>query len=309
MRKISIYITSLLVTASLAGCMFTGVESTQKVSDKEVARTIGELERRQPTMSLQPYLDSVPAWQVGKQFFVTDDNVRLIFANVANDTTHLAGQWMTYCGAEAGSLLDNRDVLNLKFMAQNGMTYVYRTNKTKDEFTSKFSVPLLIDMDMVNDMDRQLRGREVWIKTPIWYDLETEDMLRGRQFIRVHIDAVEPGNKVLPLRVKFTAVDKNQQAFLWMSDPSATLHNRDFDSLFALRDVHENYPDISDATWALIVNGDLVVGMNKDECRLAMGAPKRITQLPNQSGLREYWYYDGGAYLFFVDGLLNQFRK
>ncbi len=298
---------SLLV--SMAGCMFTGVESTQRVSEKEVQRTMGELERRQPTMTLQPFLDSVPAWQQGKQFFVTDNQLRLVMFTTAPDTVQLAGQLITYDGYDQGSVLDNRDALNLRFRDRDGKTYVYRTGKTIDQFSAKYSVPLLIDMDMVADVDRQLRNKEVWIKTPIWYDLGTEEMQRGRQFIRVRIDAVEPGNKVLPLKVKFTALDSGERAFLWMSDPNATMHNRDFDSLFSLRDLHENYPEISDATWQLIVRGELVEGMNKEECRLAMGAPKRINQLPNQAGLREYWYYDGGKYLFFVDGLLSQFRK
>ena len=293
----------------MAGCMFTGVESTQRVSEKEVQRTMGELERRQPTMTLQPFLDSVPAWQQGKQFFVTDNQLRLVMFTTAPDTVQLAGQLITYDGYDQGSVLDNRDALNLRFRDREGNTYVYRTGKTIDQFSAKYSVPLLIDMDMVADVDRQLRNKEVWIKTPIWYDLGTEEMQRGRQFIRVRIDAVEPGNKVLPLKVKFTALDSGERAFLWMSDPNATMHNRDFDSLFSLRDLHENYPEISDATWQLIVRGELVEGMNKEECRLSMGAPKRINQLPNQAGLREYWYYDGGKYLFFVDGLLSQFRK
>ncbi len=309
MRKFFAKFTMISLLVSMAGCMFTGVESTQRVSEKEVQRTMGELERRQPTMTLQPFLDSVPAWQQGKQFFVTDNQLRLVMFTTAPDTVQLAGQLITYDGYDQGSVLDNRDALNLRFRDRDGKTYVYRTGKTIDQFSAKYSVPLLIDMDMVADVDRQLRNKEVWIKTPIWYDLGTEEMQRGRQFIRVRIDAVEPGNKVLPLKVKFTALDSGERAFLWMSDPNATMHNRDFDSLFSLRDLHENYPEISDATWQLIVRGELVEGMNKEECRLSMGAPKRINQLPNQAGLREYWYYDGGKYLFFVDGLLSQFRK
>lgn len=309
MRKFFAKFTMISLLVSMAGCMFTGVESTQRVSEKEVQRTMGELERRQPTMTLQPFLDSVPAWQQGKQFFVTDNQLRLVMFTTAPDTVQLAGQLITYDGYDQGSVLDNRDALNLRFRDRDGKTYVYRTGKTIDQFSAKYSVPLLIDMDMVADVDRQLRNKEVWIKTPIWYDLGTEEMQRGRQFIRVRIDAVEPGNKVLPLKVKFTALDSGERAFLWMSDPNATMHNRDFDSLFSLRDLHENYPEISDATWQLIVRGELVEGMNKEECRLAMGAPKRINQLPNQAGLREYWYYDGGKYLSFVDGLLSQFRK
>ena len=309
MRKFFAKFTMISLLVSMAGCMFTGVESTQRVSEKEVQRTMGELERRQPTMTLQPFLDSVPAWQQGKQFFVTDNQLRLVMFTTAPDTVQLAGQLITYDGYDQGSVLDNRDALNLRFRDRDGKTYVYRTGKTIDQFSAKYSVPLLIDMDMVADVDRQLRNKEVWIKTPIWYDLGTEEMQRGRHFIRVRIDAVEPGNKVLPLKVKFTALDSGERAFLWMSDPNATMHNRDFDSLFSLRDLHENYPEISDATWQLIVRGELVEGMNKEECRLSMGAPKRINQLPNQAGLREYWYYDGGKYLFFVDGLLSQFRK
>ena len=70
MRKFFAKFTMISLLVSMAGCMFTGVESTQRVSEKEVQRTMGELERRQPTMTLQPFLDSVPAWQQGKQFFV-----------------------------------------------------------------------------------------------------------------------------------------------------------------------------------------------------------------------------------------------
>ena len=49
--------------------------------------------------------------------------------------------------------------------------------------------------------------------------------------------------------------------------------------------------------------------MTKEECRLSIGSPKRINENPDQGGMREYWYYDGGSYLYFVDGLLSQFRK
>lgn len=308
MRKEVLFMAFVLMQL-MSGCMFTGVESTKQVTDKEVAKTIGELERRQPTMTVQPFRDSVPAWRIGKEFYVTDNQVKLIMAGADNDTAALAGTILRYDGYEAGSVLDNTAALNLKFIAATtGKTYVYRTGKTREQFTASFIVPLLIDMDMVKDVDRQLRGSEVYIKTPLWYDLNDESLRRARQFVKVRIDAVEPGNKVLPLRVRFTTLDKGEQAFVWMSDPNATMHNRDFDSLFSLRDIHENYPDINQETWKRIVLGQVAVGMTKEECRLAIGSPKSISRLPDQSGLREYWYYDGGSYLFFVDGLLNQFK-
>ena len=40
-----------------------------------------------------------------------------------------------------------------------------------------------------------------------------------------------------------------------------------------------------------------------------MGAPKTINRLPEQGGMREYWYYDGGVYLYFEDGLLKTKRR
>lgn len=298
-----------LISSLCTGCFFTGVESTQKVSEKEVSRALSELERKQPSLTLTTYNDSVPSWRPGKRFFVTDNQVRLIFNNITTDSISLAGTCLVYDGFESGSVLDNRETLNLKFLTQDGKTLIFRTGKTLEQFSSTFSIPLLIDMDMVEDANRQLQGKEVYIKTSIWYDPESGEMKRGRQFVKVKIERVEPGNKVLPLRVSFQAIDSGESAFLWMSSPSALMHNRDFDSMFSLRDIHDSYPDISASTWQLITNGNVAVGMNKEECRLALGAPKRISRLPDQTGLREYWYYDGGSYLFFVDGLLNQFRK
>ena len=76
-----------------------------------------------------------------------------------------------------------------------------------------------------------------------------------------------------------------------------------------MNDPHLLYPTITDKNWELITLSRVVEGMTKEECRLALGSPKRINQNPDQSGMREYWYYDGGSYLYFVDGLLSQFRR
>ena len=115
--------------------------------------------------------------------------------------------------------------------------------------------------------------------------------------------------KVLPLKVLFTAKDNGDKACLWMTDGNTLMQGRDFDALFSLRDIRRSYSSISDANWRRIVNGQVAEGMTKEECRLAKGAPKSIRQLPDQRGLREYWLYDGGAYLYFVDGILTNNRK
>ena len=96
---------------------------------------------------------------------------------------------------------------------------------------------------------------------------------------------------------------------VWMSDKSSTMYGRDFDALFTSSDPHLSYPIISDETWELITRGQLKEGMTKVECRLSIGSPKSIREKPDQGGMREYWYYDGASYLYFVDGLLSQYRR
>ena len=120
------------------------------------------------------------------------------------------------------------------------------------------------------------------------------------------ITAVTAGNDVYPLMVAFRDGDK--EAMLWMTTDNTPISGHHFDDLFSMTDVRKQYSKISDENWQRIVAGKVAEGMNKEECRLAMGSPKNLTQLPDQSGLREYWYYDGGRYLFFVDGLLKEFR-
>ncbi|MBQ0121738.1 MAG: hypothetical protein KBT13_11575, partial [Bacteroidales bacterium] len=295
----------------LVSSCFTGVENTPKITDKDVSRTINELERRQPTMTLTTYRDSLPSWRQGKRFYVTDDNVKLIFTQVAGDnmdSVKLVGRILSYKGYDTSLGLDGRDVVDIH-LADGSDEYVYHTGKTEGEFLSTFSIPLLIDMDVVEHVSRQLEGKEVYIKTPIWYNIDGEYMIHGRQYIKVHIDEVLPGNKVLPLRVLFTASDNKEKAFVWMSAGQNAINNRDYDSMFSSKDLHDSYPEISGSHWEMIKKGEVETGMTKEECRLAKGAPKKISRMPDQTAVREFWYYDGGSYLQFVDGLLKNFRK
>lgn len=300
---------ALAMALFLTDC-FTGVESTPTITDKDVSRTISELERRQPSVSLKPYCDSIPSWKQGKRFYVTDNQVKMLFRHSQDinvDSVSLAGQYMTYEGYDTSIGYDNRDIVTVNLSCQ-GVTYTYNTGKEISELTPAFSIPLLVDMDMVDNTACQIEGKDTYIKTPVWYDIETGNMITGRHFIKVHIDKVEPGNKVLPLKVVFSASDNGQRAFVWMSASRAAINNRDYDSLFSIKNPRDNYPDVSATNWDLIVHGKVTLGMTKDECRLALGAPKSISRQPNQSEVREYWYYDGGGFLQFVDGLLRDYR-
>lgn len=312
-QRITFAVLLTLMACALSGCFFTGVENTGNISDKEIQRAMTDLERRQPTSSIKlSHADSVPVWRSGKRFYVTDDQLRYILtpANVnVIDTASLEGRELAFTHYDTqGDGLDLRNTVNLHFTL-DGVEYIYRTSKMLGDFTAAYSVPLLIDIDMVDDMAAQLVGREMYVKTPIWYNVDNGTMFKGRQYILVHIDSVKPGNKVLPLCVEFTARDNGQKAMVWMSSPLAVMHNRDFDSLFSLIDLHTLYPHIDATTWNRIINSEVAENMTKEACRLALGMPKQVNQVPDPSGMREYWYYDDGRFLQFVDGLLKSYRK
>lgn len=319
MRHISLGIRSFLVISawmclSLMSCG-TGIEVTEHVTDKDVQRVLEKDTGHQPEVALRVYQDSLPAWKPGKRFWVTDDQVNQMLMRADGydkDTLHLAGHILEYSRCVASGLALEQDSSKVDILFHDvatGLPVIYRYGKAIEESHGGFSLPMLIDLDMVSHVAEQLVGNEYYIRTPIWYDRQSEQMMDGRHFIKVRIDSVLQGNTVLPLRVLFTTTDTHEQAMVWMNNNASTMHGRDFDALFSDTDPRAAHPSITDENWQRITRGIVVEGMTKEECRLALGSPKRINPRPDQSGMREYWYYDGGAYLFFVDGLLSQFRK
>ena len=292
----------------------TGIETSRQVTDRDVRRVMEQGGNDSSPQTLEAYIDSLPAWKQGKRFWVTDNKVSemLQTSDVCNpDTLHLVNHVLCYSGCVKNDLnMGDKSKVDILFQDEaTGQNLVYRYGRAVETSRAGFSLPLLIDLDMVDHVARQVVGKDFYIKTSIWYDRLNEQMMDGRHFIKVHIDSVLPGNSVLPLRVLFTTADTQERAMVWMSDNPFTMLGRDFDALFTGVDPHLSHPDISDANWDLITRSQVVEGMTKEECRLSLGSPKRINENPDQAGLREYWYYDGGAFLFFVDGLLNQFRK
>lgn len=292
----------------------TGIEVTEHVTNKDVRRAIEQVDSHQTIITLEAYQDSLPAWEIGKRFWVTDNQVTQLLAHQEGydkDTLSLAGHVVNYVGHHTGGLYndDNRYIFIDFLDSLNNLTYSCRAGRAADAFRRGFSIPMLIDLDMVEHYARQVVGKDYYIRTSIWYERKTEKMIDGRHFIKVHIDSVLPGNAVLPMRVLFTTADSHEQAMVWMSDQTSTMQGRSFDAMFVSSDPHLAYPAITDVNWERITRSQVVEGMTKEECRLALGTPKRINEVPDQAGMREYWYYDGGSYLFFVDGLLRQFRK
>ena len=295
---------------SLEGC-FTGVESTKAITQKDVERAYSG-NAGKTTQTIEIKLDTFPDWNMGKRFFVTDNNIRYIFSPSPQfnaDTLTLEGKEISYDGYTIGISIDGRPVVNLHF--KYGTTGLqYNTNRTMDDITrrhsSRLEVPFLVDLDEVERLKDVLRGKSLYIKTSIWYDSNGE-MTWGRKYVKVNITDVLPGDKVFPFRIEFN--DAGRTAYVFMSYRDNYLQ-RSFDNLFSDTDLRQLYPAISDENWQRIINGQIATYMTKEECRLSIGPPDNLERVPTYNGVREYWYYSNGTYLIFdEEGLLTTFRR
>lgn len=308
---------SILLPASLAiflsGC-FTGVEGTKAITQKDVNKALESNNTIVNDGGMSIYKID-PAgfkdWEIGKIFYVTDDNVKLLFNDMAidKDTISLKGRYLTYKGYSTDMSIDGKETVNIAFADDRHHKYTYSTNKAIGDIEksgSSYSVPYLVDMDNVLKLRTMLTGKELYVRTSIWYDA-AGNMMKGRKFVKVTIKDVLPGSKYFPYMIKFS--DGATQAYLYVSSEQSSIQNRSLSDLFSIANPHDKYPSITDEKWAIIIVGDLALDMTKDECRLSLGAPKTIERIPTYDGLKEYWTYDNGTYLIFEDGLLRKYRK
>ena len=108
----------VLATALVTVSCGTGIEVTERVTDKDVRKVINQVDNRPQSRTLEAFIDSVPAWKTGKRFWVADNQARLLFANSSDydiDTLQLAGRVLTYAGYDTGGIYDNRNTVNLRF--------------------------------------------------------------------------------------------------------------------------------------------------------------------------------------------------
>lgn len=297
----------------LTAC-FTGVESTKAITKKDVKRAYentGESVDADRNKMYAVTQAGFAEWEPGKLFFVTDDNVKLLFAPGAAGTADVSLQegYLCYRGYSTDTSIDGKECVVITFTDTAGHKYLLPTNKTLDELTQPsmpYSIPFLIDMDEILQLRSMLCGKELFVKSPLWYNAQGTP-IKGRKFVKVTIKDVLPGNKIFPYKVRFA--DGANEAYLFMSSAQSSVQNRSYTDLFSDTDVHLRYPEITDENWAYIIRGDVAVGMTKDECRLSLGAPKNLDRRPTYNGLLEYWSYDNGVYLIFEDGLLQRYRK
>lgn len=286
----------------LTGC-FTGVESTPKITAREVERR--HAVETPEMIYASPLAVEPPArWQAGKLFYVTDGKISYALTPYDISVNLHNGDLLTYQGHEPVKSMTEIDDTDFIFTTAAGDTLRYRVEAPYDEIAGRASldVPFTIEMSLVEAASRLLSGNDYYITTSLWFN-DNGDNINGRQLVKVHIDSVTPGNTNYLLAVHFTD-GRGTSSRVYMSTGNGARSTRNFDTLFTLTDPREKYRYITDAIWDYITRRAVCKEMTREECRLAVGNPVEVYR----GHYIERWNYDNGRYLIFDDDHLQEFR-
>ena len=304
LRPLLLRAAAVLITGTAATGCFTGVESTPKITDADVRR-----ETTPPTPD-ETYLHDVryaprAQWQEGRPFVVTDAKISRALVPDAYGQRQLAeGDTLRYEGLTPGRSLASELVSDLRFIDTGGNGFTFRVDVEPDSLLQRVvKVPFAIDCDIVDQTSAKLLGKRFYIVTSARRD-SAGTIWRARKFVPVTVDEVAVGTAVNPVRVRI--VDEgNPPAYLFINPEARSGRSAgSFASMLSLTNPRDRYPLITDAVWENITNNRVSVGMTRQECKLALGAPAEVIQRPGYGYLYEAWRYDNGTYLMFEDGLL-----
>lgn len=313
-----------IALVSLQSC-FTGVESTPKISlsdvRKQQAATVTDEQRFLAGLAPTP-----PAkWRPGHRLRVDDAKIGLALTSASASADSLPGRDLVFDSFSPAVSLTGTDATEISFhadLAGGRAEYFYRVSVDMSELDTleAIHVPFTVDMDLVARVDSMMRGRRLYVRTPMWYRADGDrSAVAGLRHVPVVVDSVVAGDSNYPLGVVFTLVDADQARLIEPSGEECTrmvfmtvgksrAATRNFELLFSFRDPREIYPGIKDDVWQLIVRSRVKEGMTREECRLALGAPTTLRRIPTYGGMREQWQYSDGVYLYFDDGFLTRYR-
>lgn len=297
--KLSAFLPTLLLTS----CLFTGIESTPRITESDVKRqdaaTTTEEERFFDGIATEP----IAEWAAGKRFVVTSDRINLITRT--SGVRLAAGDTIAFSRLTSVTGITGNAALDVELTTSRGDTIVYRAN---DAAASE--MPFVADLDVVAAARERLLGRRLYIITSLWRD-SADTPVKGRKFVPVKITAVEAGTADYPVRVDFIETDGDTPAkgSAFITPRSDSRGSRTFAAQFMLRNPREMYPAVNPDHWAAISDGKVARGMTRLECRLALGAPADLDRLPGYSAMHERWVYDNGISLIFEDGILVDYRR
>lgn len=309
-RQHRIIICAALLAALLSSC-FTGIESTPRISAGDV-RKRDAADRTPEQLFLADIMPEKPsAWREGKRFYVADDKISIIFLPGDSESDSLSGHDLIFKRFDEVPSVTGNGATILTFSASDRRgEFQYRINTPVADLLKRdrLEVPFTIERSVVERVDSAMRLHTFYITTPKWFDAVDNKDAVGRRHIPVTVTRVEPGTYIYPLRVYFTTAAADKEYWIPMTIGNDRAATRNFHALFNFNDPRKRYPQITDATWELIISSRVAAGMTRDECRLALGAPNSYRTIPVYNAIVEQWNYDDGLYLIFEDGILTRYR-
>lgn len=285
------------------GCS-TGIERTKPIT---LSRNDIKLLKPSAETILMDSISAIPLgkWEVGRKFLVADDKVALVF--LPGEYVPHKNMILEFSGIELkNNPAGEKEVVVV--LRSGKEEYRYDSGMTSEKALASLSaIPMLIDLDTVEQASRLLCGRSVWTRSRLWYDMEG-NKIAGKKYVPVSILAIQPGDIVFPLKVLISDSDGKEFYFL-MNTNDDGVESRSFANIFSLSDPREQYKSISPENWALICAGKIRTGMTKDECKLSLGNPSEVDSGHDWSQTIDFWKYSDGTFLRFQDGLLIDYRK
>lgn len=297
----------LMLPLFLLSSCFTGVESTKKItlSKKDLAY-IASTEEENYLNDIK--IPNISQWVKGKKFEVADDKINIILEH-APEAVLKAGDIIDFVDIEERLSADGNKALAISF-EKNGNIFKYPVEKIDrtdlDKLTSG-DLPLLIELDIVDQIKTKLQGKTLWTRNNLWYDRNL-NVFKGNKFVPVRITDVYPGNSFFPIKIEFED-PQSRVSYLLMNITYNTKETRPFAKLFLLNDPRKDYKSITDENWDAIQKGLIKMGMTKEEVRLSLGNPADTYSGHDYSKTMDMWYYPEGTFVRFIDDLVVDFRK
>lgn len=291
-------ILSLLCLAPcLTGC-FTGVETTPRISDRQVRK--GQRSPAPERLLLDPVAPQASSqWTAGKPFIATDGKLPLAYRPASVAETVCVGDTLRLIGVSRSRTIGGQPVATVGLLTNRGDTLVCSQQVSDSAY---IELPFLNDARAIALADSLLHNRTLWTLTRQRYTLQGQP-LKGLKYEKVTVKEVVNGNAEFPMRVVFTSDGSGDTQMLYLTYNRRTGSPRRFEVLFSLTDPRNRYPEIGNDTWLMICQGQTAPGMTAAECRLALGSPDDIIRNVTYGGIAEQWVYADGTRLHFIDGV------
>lgn len=297
--------------AALFSSCFTGIESTPRISSGDVRKRDAANATPEQLFLSDVRPEKPTEWKRGKRFYVTDDKISIIFSPGKADTDSLSGHDLVFEKFEDIPSVTGENSLQVVFTVPGREgEYRYQTGVVRDQLPQRdrLEIPFAVERSIIESVNDAMTGKTYFISTPKWFNATDDKAFVGKRHIPVEIVKVLPGTYIYPLKVYFRSSAFAGEHWIPMTVGADRAATRNFSTVFNFEDPRKRYPQISDETWALIINSKVTEGMTRDECRLALGAPNSYRTIPVVNAIVEQWSYDDGIYLIFEDGLLTRFR-